>query len=268
MYTLVQSARIRGPAGEPLPVVYESLADNDTHFVRGQLGLVTAGPGTGKSVFALTYALKSRVPTLYISADSDSFTQVSRSISVLTGCSYAEAKRLTREGKPEAFTPMAGIPIRFAYDSSPSLDRIETLVQSYDEVYGDYPAMIVVDNITNVRTGSAENDSDSFAGLEALMDYLHDMARGTGAFVLGLHHVTSQYNDGDKPIPLSGIKGQIGRVPELILTMHRIVSDFGPTLVRVSTVKQRNGRADASGHSYAEMEFDGAHMQFTDFGRN
>jgi hypothetical protein len=247
-----------------LPVVFEALAQNDTQFLRGQLGLVAAGPGTGKSVFALTYALKARVPCLYISADSDAFTQVSRSVSILSGCNYAEAKRLTRENRSEAFTPMSGIPIRFAYDSSPSLDRIETLVDSYDEVYGDYPAMIIVDNITNVRTGTAANDSDAFAGLESLMDYLHDMARGTGAFVMGLHHVTGEYNNGDKPIPLSGLKGQIGRVPEMVLTMHRVVSDYGPTLIRVSTVKQRSGRTDASGRSFAELQFDGEHMQLTD----
>lgn len=267
MYTLVQSSRIRGPAGEPLPVVYEALAQNDTRFIRGQLGLVAAGPGTGKSIFALTYALKANVPTLYISADSDAFTQVSRSVSIMSGCHYSEAKRLTREDNPAAFTPLSGLPIRFAYDSSPTLDRIETLVNSYDEVYGDYPAMIVVDNITDVITGGADNAENPFAGLESLMGYLHDMARGTGAFVLGLHHVLGQYNDGDKPIPLSGIKGQIGRVPELVLTMHRIVSDYGPTLVRVSTVKQRAGRADPSGQSFAELEFDGEHMQLTDIGK-
>lgn len=263
MYTLKQSADIRGPAGEPLPVVYQALADNDTVFLRGQLGLVAAGPGTGKSLFALTYALKSRVSCLYISADSDAFTQVSRSISVLTGCQYSEAKEIVRKDQAFAVVPLDGIPIRFVYDSSPTLDRIEILVMAYDEVYGDYPALIVVDNITDVRTGTAENDENPFAGLEGLMAYLHDMARGTGAFVLGLHHVIGQYNDGDKPIPLSGIKGQIGRVPELVITLHSEKSEFGPGVVKASTVKQRGGRADASGHSFAELVFDGSAMQLT-----
>lgn len=258
MFTLKQSAWIRGPAGEPLPSVYQPLAENGTQFLRGQLALVAAGPGAGKSIFALTYALKAKVPTLYISADSDAFTQVSRSVSALTGCHYAEAKRVARSGDPEQLAALNSIPIRFIFDASPSVDRINLAVASYDEVYGEFPALIVVDNITDVCTGGKANDEDPFAGLEALMSYLHELARGTGAFVMGLHHVTGKYNDGDTPIPLTGLKGQIGRVPELVLTIHRIES-----LMRVSTVKQRGGRADPSGMTFAELRFDGEHMQLT-----
>jgi hypothetical protein len=157
------------------------------------------------------------------------------------------------------------IPIRFNYKASPSLDVIEESLAAYDALYEDYPALIVVDNITNVRTDSSDGD-DPFSGLESLMDYLHEMARETGSCVTGLHHVTGQHNNGDSPIPLGGIKGQIGRVPEMILTLHRVSDGFSSDSLNVSTVKNRGGKSDPSGQDFASLEFVGETMQIRDLG--
>ncbi|AGT14319.1 DnaB-like replicative helicase [Mycobacterium phage Adzzy] len=266
MFTLNQSLYIRGSAGDPLPDVWDALSVKGTHLRRGQLVLVCAGPGTGKSAFVLAYALKSRVPTLYFSADSDAFTQLTRSVSITTGWSLERSARAVRnEDLAEVAGDLDPIPIRFNYKASPSLDVIEESLQAYDALYEDFPHLIVVDNITNVRTDSSDGD-DPFSGLESLMDYLHEMGRETGACVIGLHHVTGQYNDGDKPIPLSGIKGQIGRVPEMVLTLNRVSDGFGPDSLNVSTVKNRGGKSDASGQDFASLEFVGDTMQINDFG--
>ena len=260
MYTPLQSLWIKGSAGDPLPTVFPSLPP----FLRGQLCLICAGPGTGKSALILTYALRAKVPTLYMSADSDAFTQLSRSVSILTGWGLDKASRMVRDEDLNGATPaLADIPIRCNYQASPSLDQVESSMLAYDEVYGDFPALVVVDNVTNVRTGG-DNEDDPFAGLESLMDYLHDMARQTSACVVGLHHVTGPNNDGDKPIPLSGVKGQIGRVPEMILTLHRVGSQFGVGSLNVSTVKNRAGVADPSGKDFVSLEFDGPTMSIKD----
>lgn len=264
MFTPLQSLYIKGHAGDPLPAVWDALEQRGTRFLRGQLALVCAGPGVGKSALILTYALLAKVPTLYFSADSDAFTQLSRSLSILTGWNMEKTAAMVRNGDlGEASDTFADIPIRFNYSASPTLDQIETSMRSYEEVYGDYPALVVIDNITNVRTGG-DNDEDPFSGLESLMDYLHDMARSTSSCVVGLHHVTGPFNDADKPIPLSGVKGQIARVPELVLTLHKESDDFGPTLLNVSTVKNRGGKADPSGNSFTCLEFTGDTMQIKD----
>ncbi|QGH79746.1 DnaB-like dsDNA helicase [Gordonia phage Anon] len=264
MFTPLQSLFIRGSAGDPLPAVWDSLEERGTILRQGQLCLVCAGPGTGKSAFVLAYALMSKVPTLYFSADSDAFTQLTRSVSILSGVSLEEAARNVRnEDLGDVSDDLDQIPIRFNYKASPSLDTIEEALQAYNAMYEDYPALIVVDNITNVRTDSSEDDP--FSGLESLMDYLHTMGRETGACVIGLHHVTGSYNDADKPIPLSGVKGQISRVPEMILTLHRVSEGFGSDSLRVSTVKNRGGKSDPSGNDYAELEFIGDNMQIRDY---
>ncbi len=260
MYSLRQSARVRGSAGTPLPTVFRALAAAGVVFRRGELVLVSAGPGTGKSALVLTIALRAGVPVLYFSADSDAFQQLARSIAVLAGVSFDEARRAVLGDDIGRYNAaLAGLPIRFAFDASPTLDTVEQHVEAYEEVYGEYPHLIVVDNISDVLTDSAAEGSERH---DDLLGYLHTMARQTEACVIGLHHVTGPYNDADKPIPLSGIKGQVGRVPEMILTLFK---PYEGTL-GVSAVKNRGGKPDPSGKSYAELDFDGARMRISDPG--
>lgn len=251
-----------------MPTVFKALEEKGTRFIRGQLVLVAAAPGGGKSAFVLTKALLSRVPTMYFSADSDAFTQLVRSISIVTGKTLMESTEMVLGNRVSEYQEsLEGVPIRFNYSASPSLDEMELAIASYEEVYGDYPELIVVDNVTNVRDASGGED-DPFSGLESLMDYLHDMARKTGACVVGLHHVTGAYNDSAKPVPLSGIKGQIARVPEMVLTLHRKPGDaWNPETLCVSTVKNRSGKADASGYEFAELMFEGESLGISDFKR-
>src|SRR5690606_26072063 len=151
LFSLLQSKRIRGTAGEPLPTVFKALEEKGTRFLRGPLVLISAGTGTGKSALILTPALQARVPTLYFSVDSDAFTQLTRSIAITSGCKVeTAAKALLNNNLGDLEKSLSGIPIRFNYDASPSLDTIETSVEAYEEVYGQYPALIIVDNITNV----------------------------------------------------------------------------------------------------------------------
>lgn len=265
MYSLLQSRRIRGSAGEVLDVKFPSLDANEIKFVRGQLVLVAAGPGTGKSVFALNLALAAESPCLYFSADSDSFTQVTRSIAITKQMTVEDAKaRVLEEGRlpKEIEDGISKLQIRFDYLASPSLDDIELRMDSYQEVYGEYPELVIIDNITNVR--SDNSDDDPFSGLETLLDYLHTMARDTEACIVCLHHVTGPFNDGDKPIPLSGIKGQVGRVPEMVLTMYRNSAFNGADYLCVCAVKNRGGRADPTGHNVTQLVFDGPKVTITD----
>jgi RecA-family ATPase len=253
LFTPLQALHVKGSAGDPLPKVWETL---EAQFLRGQLALVCAGPGVGKSAMVLTYAIKAKVPTLYLSADSDAFTQLSRTLSIITGWDMGKTSRMVRENQlGETETELSELPIRFKFNASPDMKQINTSLLAFEELYDDFPALVVIDNITNVRTGSLENDDDPFSGLESLMDYLHDQARKTQSCIIGLHHVTGKYNDADSCIPLSGVKGQIARVPEMVLTLHKVPEPFGPSALNVSTVKNRAGRADPSGLEYISLDF-------------
>lgn len=265
MYTLRQSVFIKGSAGDPLPTVWKSLEGSP--FLRGQLALCCAAPGIGKSAFILTYALRAQVPTMYFSADSDAFTQATRAASILTAQPMGSSAEQIRTGRLNPATSQAleqVSMIQFEYAASPTLEKIRDCLKAFTQKYGDPPALIVVDNITDVFSGIDNNAEDPFSGLEGLMASLHELSRETAACVVGLHHVTGSYNNGNIPIPLSGIKGQIGRVPELVLTLHRTGFDYGPDQFNVSTVKNRAGKADTSGLSYVTLDFEGDTMQIRD----
>jgi len=206
------------------------------------------------------------VPCLYFSADSDAFVQLTRSISIQSGISLEQAATAVRDDKlGDVVEELAGIPLRFNYSASPTCDDIELSMQAYEEVYGDYPSLVVVDNITNVLGKSSNGEDDPFSGLESLMDYLATMGRNTEACVVGLHHVTGPFNDADKPIPLSGLKGQIGRVPAMVLTLHKRPGEIpGTDALCVSTVKNRGGRADPTGQEFVRLEFTGDTMSIKD----
>ena len=232
--------------------------------MRGQLALVAAGPGVGKSAFVLSYALRSKVSCLYFSADSDAFVQLSRSLAILGGMNMTDSSNAVLAGDYERIKGLVGdVPIRFNYASSPTLDTITTQVHAYEELHGDYPELIVVDNALDVVMEGGEIDQAQ--SLDALMAWLHELARTTDACVIVLHHVTGPYNDANQPIPLSGVKGQIGRVPELILTLHKALGEYGgPDEIRVSTVKNRGQKADPTGQSFVGLDFDGYRMSIQD----
>lgn len=258
MFSLIQSKRVRGNAGDPLPTVFRSLEEAETVFRLGQLILVVAGPGTGKSALVLTLVLRSGVRALYFSADSDAFEQLTRAICIMTNSTVETARKAVLSDDLSEIEPaLAGLPVRFVYEAQPSLDDLETAVNAYVQLYGCPPDVIVVDNISNVRTDSIEEGSQR---MEDLMDFLHDLARKTGAAVFGLHHVTGGYNDADKPIPMSGIRGQLGRVPEMVLSL------FSPSQDRigVSTVKNRGGKKDPTGKTFVELSFEGDRMKIED----
>ena len=99
MLTLTQSASVRGSAGDPLPGVWENLTESGTQFRRGQLALIAAGPGTGKSAFVLNYALRSGVSCMYFSADSDAFVQLARSLA------DRKSTRLNSSHQPQSRMP-------------------------------------------------------------------------------------------------------------------------------------------------------------------
>jgi len=228
--------------------------------------LISAAPGVGKSAFVLNYVIKSGTPTLYFSADSDAFTQLSRIVSMLTGTGLDQAAELVRSGETESYREaLTGLPSRFIFEASPDLEDIKQSLKSYEELYGEYPELIVIDNITDVRTGNLDNDANPTEGMEFLCSELHSLARTYQTAVIGLHHVTGPHNSGDKPVSLSGLKGQIGRVPEMVLTLHKVDAGNGDFhYLRASAVKNRGGKSDSSGETFAELEFEGAKMNITD----
>ena len=230
----------------PLPDVWVALANKQIKFRRGQVCMVAAAPNAGKSMFALIYAIKAKVPTLFFSADTDTATVMMRAASHLSGHEQllVESNLLSnRHYYDKYLSEMESI--QFVFDSSPSLDDIELEIKAYVELFGIPPELIVVDNLMNVVS---ESDNE-WAGLRAIMVEFHDMARKTEACVLVLHHVSeqSEYGKTTEPPARRAIHGKVSQLPALIITLG-----FDPhnSILKVAAVKNRFGphTADGSDH--------------------
>jgi predicted ATP-dependent serine protease len=234
---------------QPLPTVWKDLEVKDIKFRRGQVCMVAAAPNAGKSMFALVYAIKSKVPTLFFSADTDIATVMLRATAHISGHSQQTVENQISYN-PDAYADnLENIShIQWVFDSSPNLDDIEDEIKAYIELYGIAPQLIVVDNLMNV---AAESDNE-WAGLRQIMMDLHDMARKTEACVLVLHHVSeqSEYGPGTFPPHRRAIHGKVSQLPALILTLGYDPIDKN---LRVAAVKNRFGKHQADGQDYASL---------------
>jgi len=251
---------------QPLPTVWKDLETKDIKFRRGQVCMVAAAPNAGKSMFALVYAIKSKVPTLFFSADTDIATVMLRATAHVSGHSQQTVENQISYN-PDAYADnLEDIShIQWVFDSSPNLVDIEDEIKAYIELYGVAPQLIVIDNLMNV---AAESDNE-WAGLRQIMMDLHDMARKTEACVLVLHHVSeqSEYGPGTHPPHRRAIHGKVSQLPALILTLGYDPMSHN---LRVAAVKNRFGKHQADGQDYASLFVNFATCQINDadaFGR-
>jgi predicted ATP-dependent serine protease len=251
---------------QPLPVVWKDLETKDIKFRRGQVCMVAAAPNAGKSMFALIYAIKSKVPTLFFSADTDTATVMLRAAAHVSGHTQETVENQIAYNSDAYASNLEDIShIQWVFDSSPNLDDIEDEIKAYIELYGIPPQLIVIDNLMNV---AAESDNE-WAGLRQIMMDLHDMARKTEACVLVLHHVSeqSEYGPGTFPPHRRAIHGKVSQLPALILTLG--YDPIGHCL-RVAAVKNRFGKHQADGQDFASLFVNFATCQINDadaFGR-
>ena len=213
--------------------------DLGVYLRSGQLAMMVAGPGVGKSVVAMSYAIQSGCRTLYLSMDTDAFTTSIRLISAVTGMTLADAEQKLELQDPEILDLLCEMDeLKFAFTSSPDEREIGERLLAYIEAEGEAPELLVVDNLANV----AVDDSDEFGALRRLMRDMQTIAGQVGCGVLVLHHATGEFDNGVDPVPMKGINGKLSKFPALILTGHRP----SPGTVRWDVVKHRFGPADPS----------------------
>ena len=245
---------------QPLPTVWKDLETKGIKFRRGQVCMVAAAPNAGKSMFALVYAIQSKVPTLFFSADTDVATVMLRATAHVSGHTQQTVEKQMAFDANAYSKNLEDIShIQWVFDSSPNLDDIEDEIKAYLELYGVAPQLIIIDNLMNVV---AESDNE-WAGLRQIMMELHDMARKTEACVIVLHHVSEQteYGPGTEPPHRRSIHGKVSQLPALILTLG--YDPLGRNL-RVAAVKNRFGHHQADGKDYASLIVDFAACQIRD----
>ena len=259
MRLLSRAIRTASQGGATLPVVWHSLAAQQIAIRYGEVSMIAGPPGAGKSTLALALALKTNVPTLYISADTNAHTMAMRLASMISGKSQSdvEQKLNTDIGWTKAVL-QKGSHIVWSFESSPTLEDISEEVLAFEEVWGCAPSMIILDNLMDVATDGGEE----FASMRAIMKELKYLARATNAAIVVLHH-TSEAIAGTPCQPRSAIQGKVSQLPALICTLGTVGTSMG-----VASVKNRYGRADAGGTLMTWLAFNPEYMYIEDIPEN
>lgn len=259
MRTLVRSVGRNDIGGEPLPPVFKTLENNKIILRRAEVTMLAGTPGVGKSTLALALALRMRVPTLYICADTNAHTMAMRLASMISGKNQTDVEYLmnTDVGWTKA-TLARGSHIHWSFESSPTLIDIAEEVEAFEELWGCPPVAIFVDNLMDIATDGGEE----FASMRAIMKELKYLARDTNSALVILHH-TSEAVVGDPCQPRSALQGKVAQIPALICTLGVV-----GTSMAVAPVKNRYGKADANGNLLAWLAFNPEYMFMDDIPEN
>jgi predicted ATP-dependent serine protease len=238
MLTLGQAVAQQGKQGASIETPYKNLTRLGFTLRRGQSSMVAAAPGVGKSALAQDLAMRLHLRSLYISADTDSFTMGVRAAAKMSGHPQAQVEKGMQDPSiaPMYHDVLAKLwNVRFSFDVT-GMEDVRDEVFAYATAHGEFPHLIVVDNLVNVVEGE-----DEYRAMRHAVADLDRLAHVTGAHVMVLHHATGKYEDGDSPIPLGGIEGKVAKIPAQVITLNRVHNDT----LRVNVVKNRSGKADA-----------------------
>ena len=256
MLSLTQAAAKSTNDYALLPDLFPSFVKEGIRFRRGQLTMIAGQPNAGKSLLALWMAVQMKVPTLYISADTDAYTTALRAAAMVTGHMVNTVEEAFANGAGRDFyaSELDSIShLRFDFAPSPTLDEIDLSIQAYAEAYGEYPHMIIVDNAMNV----VSMHNDEWSGLREIAKAMHHIARETEAAVILLHHTSEAEGKSDMPPSRKAVQGKISQLPEMILTVALVpaTGEF-----RVAAVKNRFARHSATGDMFTTLWADASRM--------
>lgn len=242
---LLSATRKAAVLAPPLPVRNAVFQQGGIAFRRRQFSLVVAAPGVGKTLVATNMAIRTPVSTLYFSADSDEWTVKQRACSILCGTPLSQVEQQL-SGDDEGYWEQyytdwlrTADHIDWCFQSDIEPEFIVNRLFAYAELRGDFPELIIVDNLGDM----VEDQDNEGSELRSACRELKRIARTTGAHVMGLHHVVGPKENGDKPIYLGDLIQKIGKVGEVVLGLYRDGPPGDGMKIRLTVPKQRGGRS-------------------------
>lgn len=247
-----------------VPGMYPTLAARQVAIRRGEVSMIAGEPGAGKSTLALDLAVRSKAPTLYVSADTHAHTVSLRLLANLSGRDQDSIEpHMSNPQYAEwvKHTIQPASHIRWCFESAPTIQRIEQEIDAFHELYGDTPDMVVVDNLTDVIA----EGQDEWGGMRSLLKDMKFLARFHDTALLVLHHTSEGWamqSGVPHTPPRKALQGKVAQTPALVLT----VSNHDPGLLYVTPVKHRYGPADPTGFTPASFVYQPACMRVLDVG--
>lgn len=208
-------------------------------------------PGSMKTVTLINVAMKTDVPTLYFSSDSDDHTVASRVLAYQTGNTSDVTEQWLKNNQEWASEVLkAADHVKWCFNPSPSIEDLYAECDAFAEIHGQYPHMIVIDVLMDIDDGSGAVDQNYWT----TMQELKIMARETQSAIVIAHHTTESVK-GEPCQPRSAIMGKANQLPILIITLN---GDAQNGRLHMSITKNRYGKDDQTGKTYFSLEVDPA----------
>lgn len=231
MLSIAQAAQTRGDAGLPLPGMWAALAARQAQVKRGQVTFVFGPPGAGKSLLIMNYIARARVPTLAFMLDMDQLSAAARFASILTGDPFARTEKEIDSYLPHLAT-LEDVQLVFSADD---VDSMKLHVEAFEQRYGAYPSLIVLDNIGNVTSSYA----DEWQLVKAVTLELNSLALKWQCAVIVAHHASDSTSS--EPLPRTAMLGRASQYQRLILSVG---FNAQSQAYKVAIVKNSGGPSD------------------------
>ena len=211
----------------------------------GEMSMIAARSGAGKSSAGLFYALKSGLKTLYFSGDMSAFQA-----SVKLACAVRHEDIETVVSKLDSSERQGileqlptNIMLVFGEITFAGINRH---LDAYVELYNEYPELIVIDNLMDIDGCQGDYTAQTDA-----MQWLHVLNRDIGSAVWVMAHASDKgergRNSPHEPPPRAEIKNGLSEKPETVLS---VALNPHTNEMNVAIVKQRLGASDPSGRQY------------------
>lgn len=227
----------------------------------GNVTMIAGIPGAQKSGLALYMASQwaaMGVEGLYISADLDQHTAMTRTAAALTGDMVDNvASAIETNGGLSHYSEILDIPLRFSFEPDPTLGDVRKEVDAWVETWDNYPKVIVVDNLLDVIPESGDSET---TGYKSILLETKKLARKTAAHVFILHHMSESSQGGKhydpyEPPPRTAVMGKVSQTPENVMS---VAFDSPRSQIAMSMVKHRGGPSDPSGQIQERVQIDAA----------
>ena len=235
--------------------MFTSLYERGISIRSGEVSMIAGMPAAGKSMLALSLAVRAQVPTIYLSADSHMHTQAMRLISMVTNTEQSIVES-SMEDRLWAKSVLSDHDyLRWSFNSAPSARDIVEEVEAHITLTSRPPELFIVDNLTDCLV-----DGDEFGGMRSFMKDLKFAAREYSMATLVLHHTSEAWNlqPGQCP-PRSSLQGKVAQTPALVLTVRDQDGFLG-----VCPVKNRYGPSAPNGDNPTWFRYDPASCQVSE----
>ncbi len=262
MKSLARVIASRAAVGDPLPIDIPQVQTAGLKIRRGQQLMIAAPPNGGKTLLgqylAIRWARYYNLKVMYFSADTDERTMAYRALSNMLNQRQVESERQIEAEEQAAFDLLQELHnIRWSFVTDLTTEHIEQEVEAFADLFGDYPDVVIVDNVMNVMVEG--KGDDEWGSMRECMKFLHFLSRQINCATLALHHIREE----DRLNPLYPaarrfITGKIAQVPEQIWSLSY---DPNSSELRLAAVKNRNGKSDPNAERWFAVPCNADTMQ-------